>query len=173
MSDLYLEDIRRPFIHDFEHYLFTVGHLQNNTVMKYLRQAKTVLKMAVEMGWLAADPTSGYRLSFQEKDPMRLEMEELNTLVTKKFPSLGWQKPGIVMFSCAIHASRMKTHSAWEPTRRGYGVFPAGHRLNLHRPVIGPHGAYSPCASHSRQRQTQQLIDVFFVEQCPALGDLR
>ena len=83
-SDLCLDDIKRSFIHDLEHYLFTVEHLQNNTVMKYLRQTKTILKMAVEMGWLAADPTSGYRLSFQEKDPMRLEMEELNALVTKE-----------------------------------------------------------------------------------------
>ncbi|HVS96396.1 MAG TPA: hypothetical protein VHE54_07910 [Puia sp.] len=40
--------------------------------------------MAVEMGWLAADPTFGYRLSFEEKDPMRLEMEELNALVNKE-----------------------------------------------------------------------------------------
>lgn len=44
VSDLYLEDIKRSFIHDLEHYLFTVEHLQNNTVMKYLRQTKTVLK---------------------------------------------------------------------------------------------------------------------------------
>ncbi|HVU94851.1 MAG TPA: site-specific integrase [Puia sp.] len=84
VSDLYLEDIKRSFIHDFEHYLFTEEHLQNNTVMKYLRQTKTVLKMAVEMGWLATDPTSGYRLSFEEKDPMRLEMEKLNALVNKE-----------------------------------------------------------------------------------------
>jgi len=84
VSDLYLDDIKRSFIHDFEHYLFTEEHLQNNTVMKYLRQTKTVLKMAVEMGWLATDPSSGYRLSFEEKDPMRLEMEELNVLVTKE-----------------------------------------------------------------------------------------
>jgi hypothetical protein len=43
VSDIYLEDIKRSFAHDFEHYLFTVEHLQNNTVMKYLRQTKTVL----------------------------------------------------------------------------------------------------------------------------------
>lgn len=73
ISDLYLEDIKRSFIHDFEHYLFTVEHLQNNTVMKYLLQTKTILKMAVEMGWLAIDPTSGYRLSFENKEPVRLE----------------------------------------------------------------------------------------------------
>jgi Phage integrase SAM-like domain/Arm DNA-binding domain len=71
-SDIYLEDIKRSFAHDFEHYLFTVEHLQNNTVMKYLRQTKTVLKMAVEMGWLATDPTAGFRLSFEEKEPVRL-----------------------------------------------------------------------------------------------------
>ena len=86
VSDLYLEDIKRSFIHDFEHYLFTVEHLQNNTVMKYLLQTKTILKLAVEMGWLATDPTSGYRLSFENKEPMRLEMVELNALVAKDLP---------------------------------------------------------------------------------------
>ena len=53
--------------------------------MKYLRQTKTVLKMAVEMGWLAVDPTArGFRLSFNEKEPLRLEMEELDSLVSKE-----------------------------------------------------------------------------------------
>ncbi|HVS96395.1 MAG TPA: hypothetical protein VHE54_07905 [Puia sp.] len=33
-ADLYLEDIKRSFIHHLEHYLFTVEHLQNNTVTK-------------------------------------------------------------------------------------------------------------------------------------------
>jgi site-specific recombinase XerD len=86
VSDIYLEDIKRSFIHDFEHYMFTVEHLQNNTVMKYLRQTKTVLKMAVEMGWLPADPTGHYRLSFEDKDPLRLEMDELFKLATKEMP---------------------------------------------------------------------------------------
>src|SRR5258708_7758583 len=84
ISDCYLEDIKRSFAHDFEHYLSTVEQLQNNTVMKYIRQTKTVLKMAVEMGWLAADPTAGFRLSFDEKEPLWLEMEELNELVSKE-----------------------------------------------------------------------------------------
>ncbi len=84
VSDVFLEDIKRSFIHDFEHYLFTVEQLQNNTVMKYLRQTKTVLKMAVEMGWLATDPTGHYRLSFEDREPVRLEMNELTNLATKE-----------------------------------------------------------------------------------------
>src|ERR1700689_4763131 len=36
------------------------------------------------MGWLAADPTATYRLSFVEKDPLRLEREELQSLVEKE-----------------------------------------------------------------------------------------
>jgi len=84
ISDCYLEDIKRSFAHDFEHYLSTVEKLQNNNVMKYIRQTKTVLKMAVEMGWLAVDPTAGFRLSFDEKEPLRLEMEELDALVSKE-----------------------------------------------------------------------------------------
>lgn len=86
VSDIYLEDIKRSFIHDFEHYMFTVEHLQNNTVMKYLRQTKTVLKMAVEMGWLPTNPTGHYRLSFEEKAPFRLEMNQLINLATKEIP---------------------------------------------------------------------------------------
>ncbi|MDP4254970.1 MAG: site-specific integrase, partial [Bacteroidota bacterium] len=86
LSDLFLEDIQRSFAHDLEYYLTTVEKLENNTVMKYIRQVKTVLKMTVEMGWLAADPTAGYRLAFHEKDPVRLEMEELIALVSKEIP---------------------------------------------------------------------------------------
>jgi site-specific recombinase XerD len=84
VSDMFLEDIQRSFAHDLEHYLSIVEKLENNTVMKYIRQIKTVLKMAVEMGWLSADPTAGYRLSFNEKEPLRLEMEELNALASKE-----------------------------------------------------------------------------------------
>jgi site-specific recombinase XerD len=84
VSDLFLEDIQRSFAYNLEHYLSTIEKLENNTVMKYIRQIKTVLKMAVEMGWLNADPTAGYRLSFNEKEPLRLEMEELNRLASKE-----------------------------------------------------------------------------------------
>jgi site-specific recombinase XerD len=86
VSDLFLEDIQRSFAPDFEYYLSTVEKLANNTAMKYLRQVKTVLKMAVEMGWLGSDPTAGYRLSFTEKEPLRLEMAELATLAAKEIP---------------------------------------------------------------------------------------
>jgi site-specific recombinase XerD len=40
--------------------------------------------MAVDMGWLTSDPTAAYRLSFDEKDPLRLEREELRDLVKKE-----------------------------------------------------------------------------------------
>jgi site-specific recombinase XerD len=116
VSDLWLEDIGRSFIHDLEHYLFTVEGLQNNTVMKYLRQTKTVLKMAVDMGWLAADPTATYRLSFVEKDPLRLEREELRSLVEKeiRIPRLAEARDCYVFMSYTGFAYEDANGLTWE-----------------------------------------------------------
>jgi len=86
ISDILLEDIQRSFPHDLEFYLSTVEKLAHNTTMKYIMQLKSVLLRAMEMGWLGADPTAGFQLSFQQNDPIRLEMEELKRLATKAIP---------------------------------------------------------------------------------------
>jgi len=84
VKDIFLEDIEPSFVYDFEHYLVTVDNLINNTAMKYIRQLKTILIMATERGWLKINPLASFKCSFDEKDPLRLEMDELNSLASKR-----------------------------------------------------------------------------------------
>lgn len=72
-------------MHDFEHYLLTTAELANNSAMKYIRQLKTILIMAIDRGWLKVNPLASFKCTFDEKDPLRLEMDELNRLAAKKF----------------------------------------------------------------------------------------
>jgi site-specific recombinase XerD len=83
VSDKPLDEIRFSFINDFEHYLSITLNLDNNTTMKYISRTKTVFKMAVERDWIPSNPIASFRCSFIEREPLRLELDELYTLYEK------------------------------------------------------------------------------------------
>jgi site-specific recombinase XerD len=52
--------------------------------MKYLSRTKSVLKMATEREWIPTNPIASFKCSFIERDPLRLELHELETLYNKE-----------------------------------------------------------------------------------------
>lgn len=50
--------VKRSFIHDFDHYLFTVEHLQNNTIMEMSAPNQDHIKNGSRNGlnWPATQP---------------------------------------------------------------------------------------------------------------------
>ena len=83
VTGMYLDEVKFSFINDLEHYLSITLNLDNNTSMKHISRTKTVFKMALERGWVLKNPISTFRCTFIERDPLRLEMEELVTLYEK------------------------------------------------------------------------------------------
>lgn len=69
---------------DFAHYLLTECDLGNNTAMKKIAQAKSIFIMAYGRGWIKTNPAALYKCSYEEDEPVRLEIDELHTIITKQ-----------------------------------------------------------------------------------------
>ena len=77
VSDRPLSELRLAFAGDFEHFLTTHQGMTGNTATKYLKLLKQVVKIAVEQGWLASSPFSGFKCPYEEPDRERLTMDEV------------------------------------------------------------------------------------------------
>lgn len=86
MPDIPLERIEYAFAEDFFDYLTLTGGIQDNTAMKYLKNTKQILKLAVQRKWLSANPLEDYVCSYVNPERDILNMEELSILYHKKMP---------------------------------------------------------------------------------------
>lgn len=84
VEDIQLSDINVSFMEDFAHYLLTNCDLGNNTAMKKIAQAKSVFIMAHGRGWIRTNPAALYKCNYKEDHPVRLEIDELHTIITKQ-----------------------------------------------------------------------------------------
>jgi len=84
VNDIQLSDIKPSFIEDFAHYLLTESDLGNNTAMKKVDQAKSAFILAHKRRWISRNLADFYQCSFNEKEPTRLEIDELYTLCSKE-----------------------------------------------------------------------------------------
>ena len=82
-SDIALKDIKFSMAPDLEHFFTTVQMISGNTAMKYIKILKQVIKMSVENGWLASNPLSGFKCTYEEPERDRLTMEELMIIYNK------------------------------------------------------------------------------------------
>ena len=87
-SDVPLSDLNHAFITNFEFYLKTKDKkkIENNTAMKYIKNMKKVVRIAVQNEWIDRDPFTRFACPY--KDPKRgfLSAEELKKLEDKDLP---------------------------------------------------------------------------------------
>jgi len=100
-EDIPLSELNHAFITNFEFYLKTHEMNANNTAMKYIKNLKKVIKIALSNDWIDKDPFARFKCTY--KDPNRgfLSQEELDKIINKQFahPRLG-QVRDIFIFSC-------------------------------------------------------------------------
>ena len=84
-DDLYLIDINHIFITDYEVYFKTVRKCSHNTTIKYIKNFKKIIRIAIANGWITQDPFSNYKMKLKKVDRGFLTDEELNTLINKNF----------------------------------------------------------------------------------------
>lgn len=85
-NGLFLNEITPFFMDEFEHFLRIDCKLSNNSAMKRIALAKSVFIMAHRRGWMKANPASEYKCRYEDKEPVRLEMEELERFCKKEIP---------------------------------------------------------------------------------------
>ena len=54
--DMYLSELNYKFISDFEHYFKTVRHCNHNSTIKYIRNLRKIINIALANEWLLKDP---------------------------------------------------------------------------------------------------------------------
>jgi site-specific recombinase XerD len=100
-SDLFLQELNHKFITDFEHYLKTVEKIGHNTTMKYIRNLKKVMNMAVSNDWINRNPFDQFKCSAQKVHREILTSEELTSLANKEFNILRLNEiRDIFLFCC-------------------------------------------------------------------------
>ena len=83
--DMFLTELDLEFITAYEMYLKTVRKCNHNSTMKYLRNFKKIVRIALINGWLQKDPFVNYKIRLKKVDRGFLSDEELQILINKDF----------------------------------------------------------------------------------------
>ncbi|PLX05991.1 MAG: recombinase [Marinilabiliales bacterium] len=100
-DDLYFSELDHEFIVDYEIYFKTVRKCAHNTTMKYIKNFKKIIRLAITTGHLDKDPFANFKMRLKKVDRGFLSDEELNTLINKKFHTMRLEQVrDCFVFSC-------------------------------------------------------------------------
>lgn len=85
VDDIAIEDVNYQFIKDYEFFLKTERNCNHNSTMKYLKNFKKIVRIALANEWLKKDPFMNFRMTFEEVEREFLEQHELDTIMSKDF----------------------------------------------------------------------------------------
>ena len=84
-NDIMLAELDGQFIRDFDFWLKTEKHCQNNSALKHLKNLKKVVRIALANDWIKKDPFYGIHFKQEEVNVEFLSREELDILMNKEF----------------------------------------------------------------------------------------
>ena len=84
-DDIMLAELDGQFIRDFDFWLKTDKHCQNNSALKHLKNLKKVVRIALANDWIKKDPFYGIHFKQEEVNVEFLSREELDVLMNKEF----------------------------------------------------------------------------------------
>ena len=84
-TDMSISSITPIFIRDLEYYLKTERNCCNNTTVKYIKNFKKIVNIALSNGWLKSDPFVNIKFHLDDVDMDFLTEEELDTVMKKQF----------------------------------------------------------------------------------------
>ena len=84
-DDIMLAGLDGQFIRDFDFWLKTEKHCQNNSALKHLKNLKKVVRIALANDWIKKDPFYGIHFKQEEVNVEFLSREELDVLMNKGF----------------------------------------------------------------------------------------
>lgn len=84
VDDLFLNEIKFQFITDLEFYFKTVRECNHNSALKYIRNFRKIINLAVKNEWMDRDPFMKYQVKLKETKRGFLDKEELERLESKE-----------------------------------------------------------------------------------------
>ena len=88
-DDIYVSKMDLDFIENLEHWWKTKQGLSHNTTVKYMKQFRKILLIALRRGYLQNDPMEGWNKSLNEVTPVHLTLDELRRIENKDFGDVG------------------------------------------------------------------------------------
>jgi site-specific recombinase XerD len=82
-KEIVLDELNNKFIIDFEYYLKVEEKIAHNTVMKYIRNVKKVINMAIANEWLKTNPFSNFKCSTKKVIREILTQTEIDKIALK------------------------------------------------------------------------------------------
>ncbi|TLX71392.1 site-specific integrase [Labilibacter sediminis] len=83
-EDVALEDLNHQFVRNYELYLKTERKCAHNTAIKYLKNFKKIVRIALSNGWIKKDPFATIKFKLKPVDAVYLTKDELSTLINKE-----------------------------------------------------------------------------------------
>ncbi|MEI6766373.1 MAG: site-specific integrase [Bacteroidota bacterium] len=100
-EDVSINEVTPMFVSDFEYYLKKNRNCCNNTAIKYIKNFKKIVRIALANNWMKIDPFRNIKYHLDEVDMDYLTESELNLLMNKEFKILRVQQvKDIYLFCC-------------------------------------------------------------------------
>jgi site-specific recombinase XerD len=101
-SDISLKEINHKFVCDFETFMLTERHSEENTIAKYMQMFKHVIGIAIKYGWIHDNPFSGYKIHLKKTDRGYLTQEEIEILMNRELTANHLEKVRDVFVFCCF-----------------------------------------------------------------------
>ena len=119
VKDMSIREINTVFLQDFYLFLRNEHGSGNNNAMKNMQRLKAVFNYIKNSGVIFVDPYGNFKMSFEKADRSFLDMDEVNTIMNKKFGSERLEKVrDIFIFACYTGLSYSDIHDLTEDTLR-------------------------------------------------------
>jgi site-specific recombinase XerD len=100
-QDIPLQSINHEFLKNFEHYLKTVRNCGHNTTVKYIRNLRKIIRIALATDLLKIDPFRSITYRLKEVNRAYLTDQELKLLINKEFSNERLRRvKDIFLFCC-------------------------------------------------------------------------
>ena len=101
VADIALADINKRFLDKLYLWLCTDKKLANNTATKFIHRCSSIYKVALDNGWVKANPFRSLKLHLDKVDRGYLTQAELNAMISKDFATKRLELiRDIFVFSC-------------------------------------------------------------------------
>lgn len=84
LKDIPIERINHSFITNFEFYLKSVKNCNHNSALKYIKNFKKIVIIALSNGWIDKDPFINYKVHIKTVEREFLSREEIQMMLYKK-----------------------------------------------------------------------------------------
>jgi len=85
LDDIPLKKVNHQFITGFEFYLKSKYNCNQNSAMKYIKNLKKIVRIALANNWIDNDPFLNYKIRLKEVEREFLSKEEIQKMIQKEF----------------------------------------------------------------------------------------